>query len=296
MSLEQALYNWTGPSSSTEREKQERTERMVRGAVNGHRAFDDCSLSVYAKGSYPNNTNVVADSDVDIAVQCHDVVYWREESPGAHGGGEPYRGKWTPAKLRSELEQALRSKFGDQVDTTGQTAIQVNSSTARVDADVSPCFDYKYYFTSGRSRDGIRIFAKTMQEIENFPTQHYEKGVAKNAATSTRFKKMVRILKRTENAMFADGYHREVPSYFIECLVYNCPNGLFERRSWVDRTKAVVAHIWEGLQGAEPTSEPDRWLEVNECKYLFHSAQRWSRKDGRDFAYAVWNYLDLADA
>jgi hypothetical protein len=78
--LEQQLINWTAPSSATEQDKQDRTERMAREAIAAHASFNDCSLKVYAKGSYANNTNVRADSDVDIAVECMECVYWREES------------------------------------------------------------------------------------------------------------------------------------------------------------------------------------------------------------------------
>jgi len=70
MSLEEKLASWTGPSSNGEQENQERTERMIREAVNSHDPFAGCSLKVYAKGSYANNTNVRADSDVDIAVNA----------------------------------------------------------------------------------------------------------------------------------------------------------------------------------------------------------------------------------
>lgn len=68
--VEGKLAGWTGPSSETEQDKQDRTERMVREAIKEHAAFDSCSLTVYAKGSYANNTNVRADSDVDIAYIC----------------------------------------------------------------------------------------------------------------------------------------------------------------------------------------------------------------------------------
>lgn len=85
MSLEGTLAGWTGPSSDTEQDKQARTERMVREAIDAHEAFRGYSFSVYAKGSYPNNTNVRADSDVDVAVQCHEAIYWENEAPGAHG-------------------------------------------------------------------------------------------------------------------------------------------------------------------------------------------------------------------
>jgi hypothetical protein len=296
MSLEDLLSGWTGPSSATEQDKQDRTERMVREAVRDHGPFADCSLNVYAKGSYANNTNVKADSDVDIGVQCQDVMYWEEETPGAHTGGTPYAGLWTPAKLRSELKAALIAKFGTgDVDDSGATAFTVRSSSARVDADVVPCFDYRYYFSGGGSRDGARIFPKTGLGFENYPDQQLSNGNAKNNRSGTIYKKGVRVMKRVENAMVENNAHREVPSFFIECLVYNCPDSIFARSSWTDRVSAMLVHIWEDLQGdAEPDEESDRWLEVNECKYLFHARQKWSRADGRDFAKAAWNYLGYA--
>jgi len=53
---------------------------MIREAIDEHEAFDGyrSSFSVYAKGSYANNTNVKSDSDVDIVVECSDACYWQE--------------------------------------------------------------------------------------------------------------------------------------------------------------------------------------------------------------------------
>lgn len=39
---------------------------MIREAINAHDAFKGSAYSIYAKGSYANNTNVKSDSDVDI--------------------------------------------------------------------------------------------------------------------------------------------------------------------------------------------------------------------------------------
>ena len=69
MNFEEMLSRWTGPSSDTGQEKQERTERMVRETVKNHPGFQGCRLALYAKASYPNHTNVRIDSDVDIGVQ-----------------------------------------------------------------------------------------------------------------------------------------------------------------------------------------------------------------------------------
>ena len=152
MSLEDQLSAWTKRSSDTEQDKQNRAERMIKDAVAAHPAFKDCKLSIYAKGSYRNNTNVRSDSDVDIAVECTECCYWDEQSPGNHPSISKYSGSWTPAKLRSELVKALESKFPGQVDTSGSIAIRVDPSSSRVDADVVPCFSYKKYMDNGTSR------------------------------------------------------------------------------------------------------------------------------------------------
>ncbi|MEX2375375.1 MAG: nucleotidyltransferase [Dehalococcoidia bacterium] len=288
---ESTLASWTGPSSDTEQEKQDRTERMIRQAVDDHPAFDDCRLQVFAKGSYANNTNVRTDSDVDVAVECQDVVYWKEAEQGLHDPGTPYTGPWTPEMLRQELTAALEAKFPEQVDTTGSVAIAVNASTARVEADVVPCFSYVYYLKGGGTRTGTKIFPTDRRGFENFPDQQLANGRTKNRATGRAFKKTVRILKRVANRMTSEDYHREVPSYFVECLVYNCPNHVLERPTWTSTVKGVLAHIWDDLEGEEPDAQGDRWLEVNECFFLFHDAQKWSREDARDFAYAALNYL-----
>ncbi|MGW6561793.1 nucleotidyltransferase domain-containing protein [Streptomyces hydrogenans] len=294
MTLEEKLSSWTGPSSATEQDKQERTERMIREAIKGHAAFDGCDLSVYSKGSYANNTNVKADSDVDIAVQCREAVYWDEATEGAHPPSGSYTGIWTPARLRSELEIALKSKFPGQVDSSGSTAFRIHSSSARVDADVVPCFGYRYYFSSSNYREGAKVFKKDGKSLVNYPKQQLENGRGKNTRTKQYYKKAVRIMKRVENVMVAEGVHREVPSFFVECLVYNCPDSVFMESTWTKTVERMILHIWQELEGDEPAVDSERWLEVSECKYLFHSAQDWNRQDGRDFVKSAWNYLGYA--
>lgn len=266
---------------------------MIREAIDDHPAFDDCTIRVFAKGSYANNTNVQADSDVDIAVECQDVEYWEEAENGLQKPGSPYTGPWTPEALRRELVAALRTKFANQVDASGSVAIAVDASTARVNADVVPCFSYVYYLKGGGVRRGTKIFRADGRGLENFPDQQLECGRAKNRATGGAFKKAVRILKRVANQMESAGYHRAVPSYFVECLVFNCPNHILQRSTWRSTISGVLGHIWDELEGAEPTVEGERWLEVNECFFLFHNTQKWSREDARDFAYAAWNHLGL---
>ena len=225
--------------------------------------------------------------------------------------GDPYSGEWTPAKLRKEVVAALKAKFGDQVDASGNVAVKVRSSSARVDADVVPCFVYRHYFSPGVFEEGARIHFKDGSSTENYPEQHLREGRSKNTDTNGFYKKSVRILKRTANAMESNRYHRAVASYFVESLVYNCHDSLFSPSTWTDTIREIVGHIWENTQGdSEPSSA--RWTEADGITYLFHDAQGWSRKDAhgitylfhdaqgwsrkdaRGFAYAAWNYLELA--
>lgn len=288
MSLEEKLSGWTAPSSDTEQDKQDRTERMIRQAIDSHEPFKNCSLKVFAKGSYANNTNVRSDSDVDIAVECTDALYWEEAEQGIYKLGKPYEGDWTPAKLRAELVASLKSKFPNQVDTSGTTAIQINSNSSRVDADVVPCFSYEYHM-SGETRRGTKIFKTDGSSIVNYPVQQLDNGIAKNNRTGYAYKKAARLLKRIENAMAEDKVFHELPSFFMECLAYNCPDYIFSHSTWTESLRAMLFYIWDKLQGDEPTS--NRWVEVNECFYLFHLNQKWTREDGREFAKAAWNYF-----
>ncbi|WP_221177376.1 nucleotidyltransferase domain-containing protein [Nocardioides marmoriginsengisoli] len=267
---------------------------MIKEAVRAHPGFSDCSLRIYAKGSYANNTNVRADSDVDIAVQCTDVIYWQEAVPDTRtSSAGPYTGRWTPALLRSELKTALEAKFPGQVDSSGSTAFRIDSGSARVEADVVPCFDYRYYMSSGRYRDGAKVIKTDGRSLVNYPEQQLSNGKTKNTSTNLRYKKAVRVVKRLENAMVTAG-GIEVPSFLMECLVYNTPNAYLTRGTWTDVVRGILGHVYNELDGPEPTDEGDRWYEVNGCKFLFHDEQKWTRGGARQFAADAWSYLGLS--
>lgn len=292
MITEQQLAGWTGPSSLTEQEKQDRTESMIRDAINSHEAFTGNAYSIYAKGSYANNTNVKSDSDVDIVVECQEVTYWEEHEPatGGHPAGTPYTGIWTPDYLREQVSAALEAKFPGTVDS-GTTAFRVNSSSARVDADVVPAFTFKYYFADGSFREGTKLFKTTGGTIKNYSKLQLANGRAKNVRTNSAYKKTVRILKRLENVMVDANICEEIPSYLMECLIYNCPDDYFSRTTWKAVMRDCLAHIFNDTIGAEP--ESDRWLEVNEAKFLFAPGQKWTRATVHAFASAAWDYMEF---
>ncbi|MBI2798671.1 MAG: hypothetical protein HYX63_00035 [Gammaproteobacteria bacterium] len=129
-------------------------------------------------------------------------------------------------------------------------------------ADVVPCFSYRYYLSETASWQGTKIFKTDGSNIVNYAAQQLENGRAKNARTSHAYKKSARILKRLENAMAQEDVFRDLPSYFLECLAYNCPDSTYAVTTWTEVVNGMLIHIWNGLQGDEPTYEPSRWLEV----------------------------------
>lgn len=294
MITEEKLAGWTGPSSPSEQDKQARTEHMIREAIDEHDGFDGYRsvFSIYAKGSYANNTNVKSDSDVDIVVECTDACYWQEHDPskGGHPSSNPYTGPWTPAKLREEIAAALEKKFPGAV-SEGSTAFEVDASSARVNADVVPSFKYNLYFPDGAYRQGTKVFKKDGTSIVNYPKLQLEYGRAKNVRTNGFYKKTVRILKRLENELMAKELTDEVPSYLLECLIFNCPEEYFSRTTWRATIQGCLADVFNYTMRREPGES--RWLEANGVKYLFHPNQKWTREQVHRFVDDAWNYMEF---
>jgi hypothetical protein len=289
------LASWTGAPSDAEDERHDNARRAIDEAIRGSSAFDDAALSVYAKGSYPNHTNVVRDSDVDVAVEMTSVVYFdfEHEASGMtmqDFGFVPYSGRYVPSRLKDDVERALVARFGAAAVMRGNKAIHVRESSTRLAADVVPCYTKYVYFTRlGDVHKGIEIRPDRGASINNFPAQHLQEGRDKNTTTLRRYKSVVRILKRLENKMVEENVISVIPSFLIESLVWNIANEVFIfRDTWTARVQGVLGTVWQELETADSEQS---WLEANNAKYLFGSHQSWTRAQARQFAYDAWNYL-----
>ena len=127
-------------------------------------------------------------------------------------------------------------------------------------------------------------------QIVNWPDQNYDNGVAKNTATARRFKAIVRILKRLRNDMEENNVLAaiSIPSYLVECLVWNVPNEGFGHNNYREDVRYALAHLWNNTRNLENCKE---WGEINELKYLFRSSQNWTYDQAHKFLDAAWNYI-----
>jgi hypothetical protein len=275
---------------------------MVRAAVNGWSGVDGVMVDFLPKGSYKNNTNVRADSDVDIAVIHKGFRYFNDSALREDDKivRQPITCKrYEGAAFRAELERAMRAVYGGDCDTSGSTAIEIAENGGRVKADVVPSFIHRKYFYDAKGQvryfEGTTTLRTSGEWVVNYPEQQYANGVAKNdhIRTGQRYKQMVRILKRVENDLVAAGYIDALPSYFMECLVYCAPDNLFNHQSstpLTDDFTAIICYLWNQTKPGGPAAN---WYEPNGIKPLFGDGQKWSMSDAHQLAAQTWHHLGL---
>ncbi|OGW16173.1 MAG: hypothetical protein A2035_03140 [Nitrospirae bacterium GWA2_42_11] len=295
---ETVFRNWAKPSSDTEQQKCGNAVKMVCDAISGDSALSQKNIEVFPQGSYRNNTNVRQDSDVDICVCLLDVCLVDFSMSGALTDQIVglNSSDYTYGEFKNSVEKALVAKFGRANVRRCNKAFDIHANTYRVDADVVPCFEHRRY-TGERHYDSSYYYLSGTEfcpdnggRIINWPQQHYENGVAKNDATGNRFKYITRVLKRLRNEMADKGIAaaKPIPSYLIECLVWNVPNEGFGHDIYTDDVRYVLAHTFNETINDEKCSE---WREVNELKYLFRIRQPWTRQQAHEFLSAAWNYI-----
>ncbi len=298
---EATLRSWVKPPSDNEDSKRDRTESEIKAALKASSILSNVNYRVYAKGSYANNTNVRLDYDVDIAVECHDFYYYDKDGVGSdvrktaavERAFIPYKGIYTHDKFKADVESALVNYYGRDAITRGNMAMRVREKKTTLPADVVPCFEYHYVYDVDANGnpiyfEGTRVYKDKGGYVHNWPVQQKAKGIEKNNVTALRYKRMVRALKRLENELVRYEKINDLPSFLMECLVYNVPNSAFNHSAYLDDMRDVLAAIFNNTIDAASCNE---WLEVSERKYLFRPAQSWKYSEAHDLASAAWDYI-----
>jgi len=295
MDWETWLRNAAKRPSDHEDSKRNTTEQQIRSALNEYQPLrDHPDWTVYAKGSYANNTNVRLNYDVDIAVEYNGFFYY-DMSFGFEGMDKSVANviattdTYTRAEFKQDVLSALHNEFGKSSVTPGRIAYRVREGQTTLPADVVPCWEYRRYdgfddYGNMIMNVGSRVYPSDGPYKNNFPEQQLERGTAKNALTSKRYKRMVRCLKKMQTKLVADGVlSKELPSYLIECIVFNVLDDRFGNDAYLDDFRSVVSSIWSGTKDDGNWYD---WEEVNGLKYLF--------RIGEFDRLAVHNMVDKA--
>ena len=236
--FETQLETWSHQGSITQSAA---TYGTMRDSLNDPTApYAGRNFSIFLQGSYGNDTNIFADSDVDVVIQLSSVYYYDTRGLDAAGLAR-FQADLSPAQyswreFREQVVTHLRHRYGGDVDP-GDKAVFVAGRHGRRDTDVLPCADYRRYRTYGGPGgtsydDGLCFWLPDGTQVVNFPKQHSANCTTKHQRTSSRFKPAVRMFKNMRNAMVAEGrIERDMaPSYFLEGMLHNVPDHLFDWR------------------------------------------------------------------
>jgi hypothetical protein len=171
--------------------------------------------------------------------------------------------------------------------TPGLKALYVpGGNSGRRNADILIASEFRRYYefkswTNQRYNGGICFFPPGGLMIENFPRQHSDNCTLKHQNTKGYFKPIVRIFKNMRNAMIAKGMLAEgvAPSYFIEGVLYNAPDGSFGgsyQETWINCFNYIV------------TAERDKLA----CANFMH----WLVRDNSPTSWSVSNFLAFTAA
>jgi hypothetical protein len=289
------LETWSTQGSITQSKN---TYASIKAALEDRNApYTSRNFTVFLQGSYGNDTNIYAESDVDVVIRYdgaffHDINTRPLDEQTAFNSTFPGSGTYSYNDFKDHVTNALKAKFGGAVKP-GKKAIRVEGNGNRRNADVVVAFEYRrYYRFRGVSDEshvtGLCFFASDGTKIANFPLRHCANLTAKHQATNGKFKPMVRIFKNVRSKLIDDGLIEKgaAPSYYVEGLLYNVPDDRF-----VGNYKDIFLKI---LQWLYETNNRVDFVCANEQYYLLRDNFEtcWACDDGRNFINAVitlWN-------
>ena len=295
---EEIFDNWRRPASVTEEQRISNAIKMIKDAIKASEELKNKDIEIFVQGSYANNTNVRANSDVDVCIMLKDTFY--SEYPDGltreHYGF--IKGTNSFSTFRKQVIGALIDKYGEDNIKQGNKSIKISSTSYRVEADAVPSFQYRNYkYINSKDPEkyieGIKFFSLNDEEIINYPKVHIENGKNKNKQTHRRFKRLVRIFKRIRYKMIDDGenINTGITSFLLECLLWNVPNSIYnDCDTWTERIKQAIIYIYNKTNSKKTC---EKWREVSGMLYLFHSGRKWNCRIVNDFMIQLWKYLEF---
>ena len=252
---------------------------------------------IYLQGSYGNGTNIYGDSDVDIVVQLHST--WNRDLSLLPPDQERlYTSTYPNAtylwqNFYNDVVMTLRKYYGSGAINLSRKVPKVTSASWNLTADIVIATDYrKYlYFYSDANHSciiGIRfcIPNEGNREVINYPKEHRDNGVQKNKETNERFKPLVRVFKNARNHLIDNGVISDdlVPSYFLECLIYNIPPsnfGISFQQSFYHALSYLANSDFGSYRCQNEQSElfgnaPEQWRRQNAVDFLSGLINLWA--------------------
>ncbi|MFB1118778.1 nucleotidyltransferase [Dickeya dadantii] len=291
---ESQLDTWSHQGSITQSASTYSTIKNVLDSTDSE--YHEKNFKVFLQGSYGNDTNIYAESDVDVVIQFDDV-YYSDITQLSLEDKEAYERAFVPTtylydQYKRDVLNVLTDRFGSDVKA-GDKVIAVAVNGSRRKADVIASMQFRRYWKfkgthDSRYDEGICFFNGAGELIANYPKQHSENLTRKHQASNKWLKPMVRVLKNLRSKLVADGKLNVglAPSYYLEGLLYNVPNEKFG----ISCADCFV----NAMSWIQTEADMYKLLCANEKYYLLSEGTHtsWEKADAEAFIEAainMWN-------
>lgn len=302
---ESQLQIWANPGSQAEFRDAHESIRKVLETYNWPNGKP--KYEIYLQGSYKNSTTIRSNSDVDIVVQLN--AFYSQGLDNLSYNDKQILLKFLPKSpyqlehFRYDVIKALKNTKSFTVSDGNKC---INVKTPYLDTDVVVCMQHRLYLRRSAARDhhycnrnyykkdshnyyyieGIKFKSNDGRWIINYPKHHDKNGTSKSQQTNGKFNSTIRIFKNIKSHLVDKNIIKidEVPSYFIECLLYNIPNSEFE-----SNYQKTVYNILSYL-----SSKDIKVFKCQNCQInLFgNSPDQWSVSNAKNFidkTINLWN-------
>lgn len=240
------------------------TYQSIKGILEHERSpYAGRRVDSFLQGSYRNNTNIYADSDVDIVLRTRSLFHFNvdrlpEAQKAKFEEAYPDTAAYILGDFRSEVIAWLNIQFPGELDTSGKKALSLEASGNRRSVDillVAPHKNYTRFLSTNPGEqsfvEGVYFKSTDGTGTVNYPKQHIDLMVAKHQSTDERLKPTVRVYKNMRKRMVEEGYINvgAAPSYFLEGLLTNVPDDLFG-----GSLVATVENTFAWIDGNNPSA------------------------------------------
>ena len=254
------------------------------------------SFEVFLQGSYGNDTNIFAESDVDIVARL-DECWQRDLSRLSDDEKEAYMRAYHhmdygQRQFKKDIVSTLSNEYYGDVDGSG-TAITVNAGAGRRKADILASIQFRRYHHFKSVEDqkytvGLCFFEKNGDKIINYPKHHSTNLTKKHQDTGNKLKPLIRVFKNIRGRLVKDGVISSdiAPSYFIEGLLYNVPSDRFS-----NSYQTSFSRVFDWIRN---DADLESLVCANEQYYLLRDAAHnsWPKNKFEKFITAaeeLWN-------
>lgn len=282
------IETWSSQGATT---TSKNTYASVKSAIDEIVSpLNHLTITSYLSGSYRNDTNVYAESDVDVIIE---LQKWNGSGLAYTNLNDEQRAaleigtiNFNYSDFKNQIVRGLQRYYEYRFVKENNKAVMLLPNGNRRPCDIIIAVPFNFYFnplSKANKKAGIKFYTLGGDEVINFPKIHSENATTIHQNSNTNFKGVVRIFKNIRNYLTTNhGYNKaSAPSYFLECFIGNVPITEFTTDlydSFINTANYLLQNSW------------DNFYCLNNIRPLFgNSNEQWNEPDAQNFLDTLKN-------